>query len=225
MKKFLVLASLIAAVGCSSSDIAPESAPAAPAPDPRAGEMSRIRAQIQTKRAELGQADQDLARIQAERRDLADQPASQQKTDRLVELARAESETKQKKNALTEDISDLQRELGEASPAAPAARSTQADQGLDAILAAAEGANRREKEEAERREAEARRRRMEEEAGAERRRIAAAETRRMAAEEARSKEPVAGGRPAEGPDGAPFEERWADVILQVRTELQRYKPW
>ncbi len=224
MKRFAIVASLILAAGCSSSDVAPE--PVAPAPDAGAGQMAQIRTQIQGKRSEIAAADQDLAKIQAERRELADQPASQQKTDRLVELARAESDTKQKKASLTEDVADLQKQLGDSAPAAPAAKPSQSDQGLDAILAAADGAKAKEKEEAERVAAEARKRKMAEEAAAsEAGRIAQAESRRKAEEEARAKEAVAGGRPAAGPDGAGFEERWADVILQVRTELQRYKRW
>lgn len=223
MKRFAIVASLILAAGCSSSDVAPE--PGAPAPD-AAGQMAQIRTQIQGKRSEIAVADQDLAKIQAERRDLADQPASQQKTDRLVELARAESDTKQKKASLTEDVADLQKQLGDSAAPAPAAKPSQSDQGLDAILAAADGGKAKEKEEAERAAAEARKRKMAEEAAAgEAGRIAQAESRRKAEEEARSKEAVAGGRPAAGPDGAAFEERWADVLLQVRTELQRYKRW
>jgi colicin import membrane protein len=224
MKKLPVFAaSVLFVVGCSS-DPDPVAEPGAPAPSPREAEMTRIRGQIAAKRSEMAQADQDLAKIQGERRELAEQPASQQKTDRLVELARAESEVKQKKNSLAADIADLQKELGESSAPAPAARSNKADEGLDAVLAAADGAGQKEKEEQERRNAEARKKKMEEEASAERERIARNEQQRRAQEEARAREAVAGGRPAQGPDGAAFEERWADVILQVRTELEKYRP-
>ena len=224
MKRFAIVASLTLLAACSSSDVAPESAAAEP--DARAAQLSQIRAQIQAKRTEIGQTDQDLAKIQAERRDLADQPASQQKTDRLVELARADSDAKQKKSSLTEDVADLQKQLGESAPPAPSAKPSKADDDLDAILAAADGAKIKEKEEAARREAEARKRKMAEEAAAsESGRLAQAEARLKAEEEARAKDKIQGGRPAAGPDGAGFEERWADVLLQVRTELQRYKRW
>lgn len=217
MKRLTLLALSIVAAGCSSTDSAPEADPAKPPPTAAASKESQIanlRAQIQSKRADVAQADADLARIAAEREQLAGEGASEKKTNRLVELGKVEGETKQKKGAISSDIAALEKQLSEVSGTA---RAKTDDEALEAALAADAA---REKEVAERRKA------GEETARAEEaRKIAAAETARQAELEARAKEKIQGGRVAAAGDESLFEERWADVILKVRVEVQKFKRW
>jgi hypothetical protein len=217
MKRLSFLAAAVLAAGCSSADPAPESGAAQPppsAPATRESQIANLRAQIQSKRADVAQADADLARIAAEREQLAGQGASEQKTNRLVELGRIESETKQKKSSISSDIASLEKQLSEVSGTA---RAKTDDEALEAALAA-EAA--REKEVAERKKASDDVARTEEA-----RKIAAAESARQAELEARAKEKVQGGRAAAAGGESTFEERWADVIMKVRVELQKYKRW
>jgi colicin import membrane protein len=216
MKRLSFLAVALLAVGCSSADSAPEAGAAPPpsAPATKESQIANLRAQIQSKRADAAQADADLARIAAEREQLAGQGASEQKTNRLVELGRLESETKQKKSSISSDIASLEKQLSEVSGTA---RAKTDDEALEAALAA-EAA--REKEVAERKKASEDAARTEEA-----RKIAAAESARQAELEARAKEKVQGGRAAAAGDESTFEERWADVIMKVRVELQKYKRW
>src|SRR5436190_8557232 len=101
---------------------APASKPAAG--DSREGERTEIRNKINAKKGELSQVDADLAKIKSEREQLAAQPASETKTNRLVELARLESDLNLKKSSLHEDVAQLQQQIGEgsASAAKPAAK-------------------------------------------------------------------------------------------------------
>ena len=209
---FLALLLFTAACG-GGSEPAPEGRNA-PAAEPREDGKSGIRAKINAKKQELAQADGDLAKIAAEREQLAAQPASESKTNRLVELARLESDAKLRKNAITEDIADLQAQLGGSSTAAKPAKAGDA---LDDILA---GNENKEKEEAERRKQKA-----DAEAAADKERIAKAEAARNAEMEERAKQKIEGGRLAQGPDAPAFEDRWADVIQKIRGELQKYKRW
>lgn len=210
---FLALLLFTAACGGGAEPAPDRSAPAA---EPRDAGKSEIRAKINAKKQELAQADGDLAKIAAEREQLAGQPASETKTNRLVELARLESDAKLRKNAITEDIADLQSQLsGSSAPAA--AKPAKAGDALDDILA---GNENKEKEEAERRKQKA-----EAEAAADKERIAKAEAARNAEMEERSKQKIEGGRLAAGADGPGYEERWADVITKVRAELQKFKRW
>jgi hypothetical protein len=214
MRRFWFLALL--AAGCSSAEPAPDSGAKPPpsAAESKESHIANLRAQIQSKRADLAQADADLARIAAEREQLGAQGASEQKTNRLVELGKVESETKQKKSAISSDIASLEKQLSEVSGTA---RAKTDDEALEAALAADAA---REKELAERKK------NADDTARAdEARKIAAAEAARQAEIEARSKEKIQGGRVAAAGDESLFEERWADVILKVRTELQKFKRW
>ena len=211
---FLALLLFTAACG-GGSEPAPEGR--APAGEPREDGKAGIRAKINAKKQDLAQADADLSKIAAEREQLAGQPASETKTNRLVELARLDSDAKLKRNSLTEDIADLQSQLAGPSKAPAAAKPAKAGDALDDILA---GNENKEKEEAQRRKEKA-----EAEAAADKERIAKAEAARNAEMEERSKQKIEGGRAGAGADGPGFEERWADVITKIRAELQRFKRW
>jgi len=104
---------MICTTGCGifggGSD-APASRPAGG--DSREGERTEIRNKINAKKGELSQVDADLAKIKAEREKLAGEPASETKTNRLVELARRESDLNLKRSSLGEDIAQLQQEIG-----------------------------------------------------------------------------------------------------------------
>jgi len=56
------------------------------------------------------------------------------------------------------------------------------------------------------------------------RRLAEAERRRVEQEKTRARETVEGAGPAAG-DDLSFEEKWADALLKLRIELQKYKRW
>jgi dTMP kinase len=215
MKHFVVLAGL-AILGCSSSP-EPESKPAAagPAANPREQQISALRASIAAKRAELAQTEADLAKVSAEREQLSAQPASNEKTNRLIELGRLETESNQKKTTINADLQAYQSQLAELTGTA---KPKSADDALDMAL---EADAKKDKEAAERRK------QQEESARAEEaRKLAEAERARIAEEQARAKEKIEGGRAAEGAEGGPgFDERWADVISKIRAELQRYKRW
>ncbi len=210
MKKITLLAVFLVA-GCSASDPEPEPFPGEAEPGvvaPGGDRAAGIRAQIEVKRNELRQVDIDLGKVAAERFQLDPQPPSEAKTNRMTELARVESECKAKKQALEAEIVQLENQA-RASEAAPA---VSADDALDMALAADT------------------QRRAESEAAAQKRRLEEAERARAAEAAAREREKVQAG-PAAVPAAAPggegliFEERWADVILKVRVELQRYKRW
>ena len=79
MKKTLAFA-LVFAVGCGSAETVPESDPGTPAPDPanpNAEKKLMLEISINSKKAEIQQADAELAQIESERAQLATQPASQ----------------------------------------------------------------------------------------------------------------------------------------------------
>lgn len=215
MKYVPFLALLVFAAACGGGAAPAPEGRSAPAAEPRDSGRAEIRAKINAKKQELSQADSDLGKIAAEREQLAGQPASETKTNRLVELARLESDAKLRKSAITEDIADLQAQLSGSGTAA--AKPAKAGDALDDILA---GNENKEKEEAERRKQKA-----DAEASADKERIAKAEAARNAEMEERSKQKIEGGRLAAGADGPGFEERWADVITKVRSELQRFKRW
>lgn len=216
MKNAWIVALLVAA-GCSS---APEAAPqpnqpAEKALSPKEQQIGSLRAQIAGKRAEVGRLDSELLTIAAEREDWNTKPASEEKNNRLIALGRAESDANQKKSVLNSELASLQQQLQDL---VGGPRPKSADEALDSALEAdakreAELATaRRAKEDAARSE--------------EARKVAAAEAARIAEEQARKKEMVPGSRTGEtGADGLLFEERWSDVLLKVRVELQRYKRW
>ena len=210
---FLALLVFAAACGGGAEPVRERRSPEADAAPADSGK-AEIRSKINAKKQELAQVDGDLAKIAAEREQLAGQPASETKTNRLVELARLDSDAKLRKGAITSDIADLQSQL---DGAPVAAKPTKATDALDDILA---GNESKEKEEAERRKQKA-----EAEAAADKDRIAKAEAARNAEMEERSKQKIEGGRLAAGPDAPAFEDRWADVINKVRAELQKYKRW
>jgi len=218
MKYLPILALLCCTAGCGlfGSSEEPESRPAAPATDPREAERAELRAKINAKQQELDQANADLAKIAAEREQLSKADASESKNNRLVELARLESDTKQKKAILSDEIAQLQQQPGAPAPA-PAMKPKSASDSLDDLLT---NNDAKVKEEAERR-----RKKAEEDASADQARIAQAERARKAEMDERSKQKIEGGRPAAGADGPAFEERWADVINKIRAELQHFKRW
>jgi len=206
---------MICTTGCGifggGSD-APASRPAGG--DSREGERTEIRNKINAKKGELSQVDADLAKIKAEREQLGKQDASDAKTNRLVELARIESDLNLKKSSLGEAIAQLQSQIGEGS--APATAKAKGDS-LDDILATND---KLEKDEAERKKKKA-----DDDASTDKARIAQAEAARKAELDERAKQKIEGGRLAQGNDGPAFEERWADVIQKIRGELQKYKRW
>jgi len=215
MKYLPFLALLCCTAGCGlfgSSE--PEHKAAA---DPREAERAETRSKINAKKAELSQTDSDLSKIAAEREALSSEAASEKKTNRLVELARIESDLKLKKASLNEEISQLEQQLGGPASAPVAKKPEKAGDALDDILA---GNDSKEKEEAERRKKKA-----EEEAAGDKNRIAEAETARKAELDERAKQKIEGGRLAAGTDGPAFEDRWADVIQKVREEVQKFKKW
>lgn len=210
MKYLPFLALLLCSTGCGSSETANE----APV-DAREAQRSEVRGKINQRRQELAQTDADLAKIASERDSLAGEAASEKKTNRLVELARLESDQKQKKAAINEEIAQLQEQLGE-RPATPAQKKPEkAGDALDELLTAGEA---KDKEDAERRKKKA-----EDEAAGDKDRIAQAEAARKAELDERAKQKIEGGRMAAGADGPAYEERWADVIQKVREEVQKYK--
>jgi len=211
MKYLPVLALLcVFSAGCGSSE--PATRNDAPA-DPRAAERAELRSRVAAKQQEMAQTDGDLAKIATERESLSKEEASQKKTDRLVELARLESDLKLRKAAQEEEIANLQQQLG--GPAPTAKKPEKAGDALDDILASGD----KDKEDAERRKKKA-----EEDSAADKSRIAQAEMARKAELDERAKQKVEGGRAAAGgEDGPAFEERWADVIQKVREEVQKYK--
>jgi hypothetical protein len=213
--KYLPLAAiLICTAGCGifgGSDSEPASKPAGA--DPRDAERTEIRNKIEAKKVDLAQVDADLAKIKAEREKLAGEPASETKTNRLVELSRLDSDLNLKRSSLNEDIAQLQQRIGEAPTAKPAAKGDP----LDELLATNENAK---KEEADRQKKKA-----DDEAAADKARIAQAEAARKAELDEKAKQKIEGGRLAQGPDAAAFEDRWADVIQKILGELQKYKRW
>ncbi len=203
----LALACLFSA-GCGSSEPARNDAPA----DPRAAERAELRTRLAGKQQELAQTNSDLSKISTERESLSKEEASEKKTNRLVELARLESDLKLRKASQEEEIANLQQQLG--APAA-AKKPEKAGDALDDLLATNES---KEKEDAERRKKKA-----EDEAAADKNRIAQAEMARKAELDERAKQKIEGGRASSGEDGPAFEERWADVIQKIREEVQKYK--
>jgi chromosome segregation ATPase len=216
--KYLPLAAiLILAAGCGSSGGTDDSSNRGGQPgDSREAERTQIRSKINAKKQELSQTDSDIAKVRTEREQLMSQPASDTKTNRLVELARLSSDLDLKRSSLTEDIAQLQAQIGEGSGSVAAKPAKSADP-LDELLATNET---KEKEEAERRKKKA-----EDEAAGDKARIAQAEAARKAELDERAKQKIEGGRIAQGPDAPAFEDRWADVIQKIRGELQRYKRW
>ena len=213
MKYLPFLALVLFAVGCGSSEPAPESAPA-PGEAPNSA-RTQTRAKLNAKLREMDVANGDLSRIAAEREELAGQPASATKTNRLVELSRIEQETKQKKASLSDDIADLRQQLGSSAPAPAASRPTTAGGALDDLLSDADQSKA---------DADRRRRKAEDDSASDKERIAQAEAARKAELDERAKQKIEGGRVAQGgADGPAFEERWADVIQKVRAELQKFK--
>lgn len=220
MKRLALLASLVLAAGCSSGPEAPPPTEvAAPAPQIKTKEeqIGALREQLKVKRAELAQADADLARIEADREKVTKEPASEDKVNRLSNLARVEGETKQKRTALTSEVATLEKQINDLTLAE---RPKSADEALDLALEA----GRREEREAEER----RRKKEAEAAAAEKSRFEAAELARKAEEEARKREAekLAAERAGiEGTKTGHFDDDWAAVILRVQGELQRFKRW
>jgi hypothetical protein len=216
MRYLPCVAFLCCVAGCGifgSDDSASKPAPAA---DPREADRAGLRDKLNAKKQELAQVDTDLANITKEREQWAGKDASEAKTNRLVELNRAESDAKLKRGAITEDIAQYERQLG-VSASASASKPAKGGDDLDDILASSPN---KEKEDAERRKKKA-----EDDSAADKERLAQAEAARKAELDERSKQKIEGGRLTQGDDGPAFEERWADVIQKIRGELQKFKRW
>src|SRR5437868_7069211 len=97
---FLALLCCTAGCGLFGSSEPERKAPA----DPREAERAETRSKLNAKKADMSQADSDLSKVAAERESLSSEAASEKKTNRLVELARIESDLKLKKAALAEEI-------------------------------------------------------------------------------------------------------------------------
>ncbi len=216
MKK-LWLAAVLFAFGCGASEPEPEQPPSGPAPaagQPRDQQVAALRGQIAQKNADLRQTEIDHTRIVAERLELDGKPASEAKTNRLAELAKHESDIKVKKQALEAEIADLERR---AQGVGGAPKPKSADEALDLAL---EADDKKQKEEEAKRLAKAA-----SEAGADKKRLDEAEKARAAETAARDRDKIKAGAGAPAGEGLTFEERWADAILKVRVELQRFKRW
>ena len=144
MKYLPMLAIAIFVAGCGSSEPAPEERSSRKEAAAEADGKAGIRAQIQSKKQDLAQADSELASIASEREKVMRQDASDGKTTKLIELQRQENDTKQKQTALKDDIAQLEAQLAGKPVAAKPAKAGDA---LDDILAANDS---KEKEEAER---------------------------------------------------------------------------
>lgn len=195
----------------------PEAAPM-PAPDPGASRETRLnqlRTTLAQKKADLAQAEQEGQAVGAEREQLNGQPASDAKTNRLAELATLEAGLNRKRQALALDIAELENQIRDLSSGSSTAPSD------DALAAALEADAAAEREKAARLRAA-----QEADRSAEARKVTGAQSARVTEEKARSDQKVAAVRPSEGgAEGAPFEERYADVILKVKEALQAYKRW
>src|SRR6185295_15350707 len=124
------------------------SSPKPAAADPRASEREDLRNKISAKKQELAQADSDLGKIAAERDAKAGEAASESKTNRLIELARLESDTKQKKAAITDEIANLESQLnGTPAVAAKPAKAEDEAAGDKARIAQADAAKKAEEDE------------------------------------------------------------------------------
>src|SRR5262245_11377358 len=100
---------LALAAGCSSGpseepERAPEPAPAPRPANPKDVQISATRAALAAKKADLSQADADLARLAAEKE-------TEKEPSRLASIAALEGETKRKKEALGLDIAELEARL------------------------------------------------------------------------------------------------------------------
>lgn len=223
MKRALIAAVAVVLVsGCGGSapdrDFDRPSSEPIPAPDPGASRETRLnqlRTTLAQKKADQSQAEQESQALVQEREQVNGQPASDAKTNRLAELATLDAGLNRTRQALALDIAELENQIRDLSSGSSTAPSD------DALAAALEADAASEREKAERRRAaeEADRR-------AEARKVSRSETARVTEEKARADQKVAVARPAEGgPEGAPFEERYADVILKVKEALQTYKRW
>jgi len=211
MKRILTLA-LLAAVGCSSTEPAPAPEPGTGAAvDTKEVQLQELRRKIAARRYDLAQADADLAAIARDREQLSSQPASNEKTERMASLGKAEEDAKLKKQSAESEIATYESQYRELSGQA---KPKSAEEALDQVFAS-EAQKEKEAEEAKRIAAE---RALSEE----KRRIAEAERAKMAEEIAKSKEKLGSGGPGSEGDSI-FEERWADVILKVRVELEKYR--
>jgi hypothetical protein len=91
MKYLPILALLCSTAGCGLFGSSEPEAKAAPA-DPREAERAETRSRLSSRRSDLAQADSDLSKVATERDSLSNEAASEKKTNRLVELARIESD-------------------------------------------------------------------------------------------------------------------------------------
>jgi len=212
MKYLPFLALLCCTAGCGL--FGGSSEPEQKAEDPAAAKRAETKARLNARQQDLNQVETDLSNVASEREKLGKEEASEKKTNRLIEIARLESDLKQRKASLGDEISQLQSELSGA-PAPAAKKPEKAGDALDDLLASND---KKESEEAARLKKKA-----EDDAAADKARIGEAEAARKAELDERAKQKIEGGRAQAGADGPGYEERWADVIQKVREEIQKYK--
>ncbi len=215
MKRTLILAFVLAA-GCASSEDVVEPDPANPAPAPGASardtEIDLLKLKITDRRRDVARADLEIADIASNRQRLGAQPASEAKTTQMVQLNQAETDAKLRKQAAEGDIARMENQLRDLSGVS---QPKTADEALDSLLAS-ETRRERETEEGKRLAAD--------QAQAEgQRKLKEAEQAKMADELAKANQKLAGG--AAGSGDAVYDERFADFIIKVKAELQKFKRW
>lgn len=213
MKYLPFLALLLCTAGCGL--FGGSSEPEHKAEDPAAAKRAETKARLNQRQQDLNQVESDLSNVASERDRLGKEEASEKKTNRLIEIARLESDLKQRKASLGDEIAQLQQELNGGTAAPAAKKPEKAGDALDDLLASNE---KKDNEEAARLKKKA-----EDDAAADKARIGEAEAARKAELDERAKQKVEGGRAQAGADGPGYEERWADVIQKVREEIQKYK--
>lgn len=213
MKYLPFLALLLCTAGCGLFG-GGSSEPEHKAEDPAAAKRAETKSKLNARQQELNRVESDLANVSSEREKLGKEEASEKKTNRLIEIARLESDLKQQKVSLNDEIAQLQAELS-GGPAPTAKKPEKAGDALDDLLASND---KKEGEEAARLKKKA-----EDDAAADKARIGEAEAARKAELDERAKQKVEGGRAQAGADGPGYEERWADVIQKVREEIQKFK--
>lgn len=170
-----------------------------PEPLPPPGPDPRT-ADVERVRQELYAVEGDLHAVRMEREDWSRRPPSEEKIRRMEDLGRHEQDLLRRRDELNAEMAWI---TGGPAPSAPAT-------GLDALSALdtmEEAARAQETERA----------RWEETA-----RLRTEEAERMRRERATLE---ASGRTAGNRTGTIFEERWADVLLHIKSELHRYRRW
>jgi hypothetical protein len=225
-------------------------ATARPAPSTQGeSQLTQVRKHIAARKSEVSQADADLNRIKVEKETLDLMPASQEKSTRLTELAKLQADANLRKQSAQADLVELEsaerklvaapaeearkkaeedaRKAEEAAVAAALAKAEEDARKAEEARAAAELRGAEEarlaaaaRQAEEERKAAARAKAEVDAQKAEQERIA--EAKRRAEEAKRLAEEAVKAMSGEKPI---FEERWAEVILRVKEEIQQFKRW